>query len=174
VTAAVSGLSNRSKHFVFTTEQIPFVNIFNPLRDCHSLASVLFCQIFELKKKKKKKLENIIMAYNVATLDELIAELHKAFESDSVDVDHVTQLMQSYTRPIRLIGGNSLNSIATGKYPILIFYLIVKMNESTKMVPSQFPTLPIQFSVEKQVINKCLLRQLYIVSQFLRTRNFTH
>ncbi|XP_046459355.1 cysteine dioxygenase type 1-like [Daphnia pulex] len=36
------------------------------------------------------------MAYNVATLDELIAELHKAFESDSVDVDHVTQLMQSY------------------------------------------------------------------------------
>jgi cysteine dioxygenase len=36
------------------------------------------------------------MAYNVATLDELIAELHKAFESDSVDVDHVMQLMQSY------------------------------------------------------------------------------
>jgi cysteine dioxygenase len=36
------------------------------------------------------------MAYNVATLDELIAELHKAFENDVVDVDHVTQLMKSY------------------------------------------------------------------------------
>lgn len=51
---------------------------------------------FSQAKEKTNKLENIIMAYNVATLDELIAELHKAFESDSVDVDHVTQLMQSY------------------------------------------------------------------------------
>lgn len=33
---------------------------------------------------------------NVATLEHLIAELHKAFETDVVDVDHVTDLMKAY------------------------------------------------------------------------------
>ena len=33
---------------------------------------------------------------DVSSLDELIVELHKAFESDIVDVDHVIQLMKSY------------------------------------------------------------------------------
>lgn len=33
---------------------------------------------------------------NVATLDDLIAELHKAFETDVVDVDHVMDLMNAY------------------------------------------------------------------------------
>lgn len=32
----------------------------------------------------------------VATLQDLIAELHKAFEDDVVDIDHVKQLMQAY------------------------------------------------------------------------------
>lgn len=36
------------------------------------------------------------MSLNVATLQDLIAELHKAFETDMVDVDHVMQLMKSY------------------------------------------------------------------------------
>lgn len=36
------------------------------------------------------------MSYDVPTLEELIAELHKAFENDVVDVDHVMQLMKSY------------------------------------------------------------------------------
>lgn len=41
------------------------------------------------------------MSYNIATLEDLIAELHKAFETDVVDVDHVMQLMKSYkTNPI--------------------------------------------------------------------------
>ena len=36
------------------------------------------------------------MTYDIATLDQLIDELHKAFETDVVDVDHVTSLMKSY------------------------------------------------------------------------------
>lgn len=36
------------------------------------------------------------MSYNIASLEDLIAELHKAFEGDVVDVDHVMQLMKSY------------------------------------------------------------------------------
>ena len=35
-------------------------------------------------------------AYVVSSLDELVAELHKAFEGDVVDVDHVMLLMKSY------------------------------------------------------------------------------
>lgn len=36
------------------------------------------------------------MPYTIATLEDLIAKLHKAFETDMVDVDHVMQLMKSY------------------------------------------------------------------------------
>jgi cysteine dioxygenase len=34
--------------------------------------------------------------FNIATLDDLIRELHIAFEGDVVDVDHVMELMKSY------------------------------------------------------------------------------
>ena len=37
-----------------------------------------------------------VISYDVSTLDDLIVELHKAFEGDVVDVDHVMQLMKSY------------------------------------------------------------------------------
>ncbi len=32
----------------------------------------------------------------VGTLKDLISELHKAFEDDTVDIDHVENLMRSY------------------------------------------------------------------------------
>ncbi len=35
-------------------------------------------------------------AHVVSSLDELVTELHKAFEGDVVDVDHVMLLMKSY------------------------------------------------------------------------------
>lgn len=35
-------------------------------------------------------------SYDVPSLEELVAELHKAFEGDAVDVDHVMELMRNY------------------------------------------------------------------------------
>jgi len=36
------------------------------------------------------------MALSIASLDDLIGQLHKAFESDVVDIDHVKDLLNSY------------------------------------------------------------------------------
>jgi len=36
------------------------------------------------------------MALSITTLDDLVGQLHKAFEDDVVDVDYVTDLLQAY------------------------------------------------------------------------------
>ena len=36
------------------------------------------------------------MAVTVTSLDNLISQLHRAFEGDSIDVDHIKELMKTY------------------------------------------------------------------------------